>query len=41
MDFEYSDRTRLLLKELGAFMDAHTYPNERTYDEQVAEETAL
>jgi acyl-CoA dehydrogenase len=38
MDFEYSDRTRLLLKELGAFMDAHVYPNESTYDEQVAED---
>jgi len=38
MDFEYSDRTRFLLKELGVFMDAHIYPNERTYDEQVAED---
>jgi acyl-CoA dehydrogenase len=38
MDFEYSDKTRFLLKELGTFMDAHVYPNERTYDEQVAED---
>jgi alkylation response protein AidB-like acyl-CoA dehydrogenase len=36
MDFEYSDKTRLLLKELGAFMDAHVYPNERVYEDQVA-----
>jgi acyl-CoA dehydrogenase len=36
MDFEYSDKTRLMMKELGAFMDAHVYPNEKTYDEQVA-----
>jgi acyl-CoA dehydrogenase len=38
MDFEYSDKTRLLMKELGAFMDSHVYPNEATYDEQVAED---
>ena len=38
MDFEYSDKTRLLMKELGSFMDAHVYPNEKTYEEQVEED---
>ncbi len=36
MDFEPSERTRDLLERLGAFMDAHVYPNERLYHEQVA-----
>ncbi len=36
MDFEPSARTRDLLERLGAFMDAHVYPNERLYHEQVA-----
>ncbi len=36
MDFEHSERTRDLLGRLGAFMDAHVYPNERLYHEQVA-----
>ncbi len=36
MDFEHSARTRDLLERLGAFMDAHVYPNERLYHEQVA-----
>jgi acyl-CoA dehydrogenase len=36
MDFEHSERTRDLLERLGAFMDAHVYPNERLYHEQVA-----
>ncbi len=38
MDFEYSDKTRFLLKELGSFMDERIYPNEKTYDEQVTED---
>ncbi len=37
MEFEYSEKTRLLLKQLGSFMDEHVYPNEETYDQQVAE----
>jgi acyl-CoA dehydrogenase len=36
MDFEPSAKTRDLLERLGAFMDAHVYPNERLYHEQVA-----
>ena len=36
MDFEHSARTRDLLERLGAFMDAHVYPNEQLYHEQVA-----
>ena len=36
MDFEHSARTRDLLERLGAFMDAHVYPNERLYHEQGA-----
>ncbi|CAG0953294.1 MAG: acyl-CoA dehydrogenase [Rhizobiaceae bacterium] len=36
MDFESSAKTRDLLERLGAFMDAHVYPNERLYHEQVA-----
>jgi acyl-CoA dehydrogenase len=38
VNFEYSERTRLLQKELSAFMDEHVYPNEATYEEQVARE---
>jgi len=36
MDFEHSERTRDLLARLNAFMDAHVYPNEKRYHEQVA-----
>ncbi len=36
MDFEHSDKTKRLLEFLGAFMDAHVYPNEALYYEQVA-----
>ncbi len=36
MDFEHSARTGDLLGRLNAFMDAHVYPNERLYHEQVA-----
>ena len=36
MDFEYSGRTKALLGQLGAFMDAHVYPNERRFAEEVA-----
>lgn len=35
MDFTYSARTTELLDRLGAFMDAHIYPNERRYHEEV------
>ncbi len=35
MDFEYSAKTRDLLGRLTAFMDAHVYPNEKRYAEEV------
>jgi acyl-CoA dehydrogenase len=35
MDFEYSSRTRALLERLTAFMDAHVYPNEKHFAEEV------
>jgi len=35
MDFEYSQKTRDLLARLTAFMDAHVYPNEKRYAEEV------
>ena len=35
MDFEYSDRTRELQARVTAFMEAHIYPNEVTYHEQI------
>jgi acyl-CoA dehydrogenase len=36
MDFEYSDKVKQLQAKLQAFMQAHVYPNERLYEEQVA-----
>ena len=36
MNFDYSEKTQLLMKEVGAFMDEHVYPNEKTYADQVA-----
>jgi acyl-CoA dehydrogenase len=36
MDFGHGERTRDLVGRLRAFMDAHVYPNERLYHEQVA-----
>ena len=35
MDFEYSDRTKELREKLLAFMDAHIYPAEPVYAEQL------
>jgi len=35
MDFEYSTKTRDLLTRLTAFMDAHVYPNEKRYADEV------
>ncbi len=31
LDFEYSDKTKLLMSKLQDFMDAHIYPNEVAY----------
>ena len=36
MDFEPSAKTKELLERLQAFMDAHVYPNEKRYLEEVA-----
>lgn len=38
MHFDYSPKVRELQARLQAFMDAHVYPNERVFYEQVAEE---
>src|ERR1044071_4780302 len=35
MDFAYSKRTTDLLARLEAFMDAHVYPNEKRFDDEV------
>ena len=35
MDFEFSDRSQQLRDKLIQFMDAHIYPNERVYHEQI------
>jgi acyl-CoA dehydrogenase len=35
MDFEYSAKTRALLERLDAFMDAHIYPNEKRFADEV------
>ena len=37
MDFAYSERTQKLQARLNAFMDAHIYPNEAKFVEEVAE----
>src|SRR5262245_13645877 len=36
MEFAYSDKVKRLQEQVQAFMDAHIYPNEAVYDEQVA-----
>ena len=35
MDFAHSDKVKTLQRRVQEFMDAHIYPNERVYDEQV------
>jgi acyl-CoA dehydrogenase len=35
MDFEFSGKTQEYLGRLGAFMDAHVYPNEQRYREEL------
>ena len=34
MDFEYSDKTQYLMKQLQGFMDEHIYPNEKKFYQQ-------
>jgi acyl-CoA dehydrogenase len=36
VDFEYSPKVKELQARVGAFMDAHVFPNEKTYGEQLA-----
>jgi acyl-CoA dehydrogenase len=36
MDFEHSPKVTALMKRLQAFMDEHVYPNERTFETQLA-----
>lgn len=35
MNFDYSDKTQDLMSRLNEFMQAHIYPNEKNYSEQV------
>jgi acyl-CoA dehydrogenase len=35
MDFEYSDRVKALQQRLARFMEAHVYPNERRFHDEV------
>lgn len=35
MDFEFNDKSKALIEKLTRFMEAHVYPNEKVYDEQV------
>jgi acyl-CoA dehydrogenase len=35
VDFAYSDKVKRLQQQVQEFMDAHVYPNERVYDDQV------
>lgn len=37
MQFNYSDKVKELQKRVAAFMDAHIYPNEKKFREQIAE----
>lgn len=36
MNFEHSDKTKALVSRVQDFMDQHIYPNERLYEEQLA-----
>ena len=36
MDFAYTDKVNGLRKQLNDFMERYIYPNEKTYDEQIA-----
>src|SRR5215468_2938629 len=36
MNFEHSERTQQLMKQVQGFMDAHVLPHLHTYEEQVA-----
>ena len=36
MEFVHTDKVKALQEEVGAFMDAHIYPNEERYEREVA-----
>ena len=36
MEFVHSDKVKALQEKVGAFMDAHIYPNEERYEHEVA-----
>ncbi len=36
MNFDHSEKTKELMARLNRFMDAYVYPNEKTYDDQMA-----
>ena len=36
MDFSHSDKVRFLQERLTAFMDAHVYPAEARFEEEMA-----
>jgi len=38
MDFDYSPKVVELQRKLGAFMEAHVYPNEQRFDDEVAQD---
>ena len=38
MDFEYSDKAKDFQRRLAAFMDAHIYPNERQYHDEIEQQ---
>ncbi|WP_033541850.1 acyl-CoA dehydrogenase family protein [Planococcus sp. CAU13] len=39
MDFSYSKKTTELQERLNSFMEEHVYPNEKTYEQQLNEQT--
>ena len=41
MNFEHSDKVKGLLAQVGAFMDAHIYPNEQAYHDWVSDHSKI
>src|SRR4026209_1397100 len=39
MEFEYSKRTKKYMEQLSDFMNKHVYPNEKTFQEQLASQS--
>ena len=37
MNFDFSDKVKSLIAQLSEFMDEHIYPNEKTFQEQLAQ----